>query len=75
MANGEVQILLELQFVLFRSFCYTVRAFGQEGGKLRTRKWYNMRMGMSDKEQGAESGEFAVEKFDRNDKLQSRRQG
>ena len=31
-------------------------------------------MGMSDKEQGAESGEFAVEKFDRNDKLQSRRQ-
>ena len=37
---------LELQFAQLRGFCYTARAFKRKGGciKLRTVKWYNMRM-------------------------------
>ena len=46
---------------------------GEENCKLG--KWYNMRMGMNDTKQSGVSGEVAVEKFDRNDKLQSHGQG
>ena len=60
-----------------RLFMVIFKSLGEKEGEENCKlwKWYNMRMGMNDAKQSGVSGEFAVEKFDRNGKLQSRGQG
>ena len=76
-ANGEVQIILNFVLQGFRFYDILAASLGEKEGEENCKlwKWYNMRMRMNDTKQSGVSGEFAVEKFDRNDKLQSRGQG